>query len=830
MSAANSSERTDPLSHNVRSHEVTLAPGDEKFAVIFHASPIAMSLASLPDAAVYEVNQAWLDLLGFERHEVLGKTSTELGTIADPEGRLKLFDEFRRQGFVRNAEIAALTKQGARRMIRVYLRRVEIGGRPFILSSNEDITDRKKAEAALLESERRLAAELSGALRLQDLSTQLIKGGNTQSLFHQLLDTAIAITRADFGSIQRAAYDDGDSIVLHLLAQRGFHERSERHWGRVSLHATTTCGIALKSGARFSIYDVEQWDLVKGTADLEEYRRSGIAAMQSTPLISRAGRLLGVISTHWRVPYQPSENELRLVDVLARQAADLIDRTTAEEALQRQEVLLTTALTAARMIAWEWDPVADKISVSANLAEIYGLPREATIDNIGQAFSLVHPDDVARHRSIVMKAVAERGSYLSQFRIIRPIDDSVIWLEERAQVVCDVANEKFRLCGIVMDITDRKHAEDALRDADRRKDEFLATLAHELRNPLAPIRNAASVLKLKGLPDPESAWCRNVIDRHSQHMARLLDDLLDVSRISHGKLELRRESAELAAIVQETAEAIHPLLNGADRKLTIEIPSMPIYLDVDRVRMVQVLTNVLGNAVKYTDSGGQIHLSATREAKDVVISVLDDGIGIEPEALPRLFEIFSQTQLAMERSQGGLGIGLSLVRGVIELHGGTVEARSDGPGKGSEFIIRLPSAVRLRASEPFVATPLQQSVRSRRVLVVDDSKDSADSLAKLLDAMGHETRAVYDGEQAISAVEEFSPEVVLLDIGMPKLNGYDVCRRIRQRSNGDSICLIALTGWGGEDHRLHAAEAGFDRHVVKPVDAGAILGILTSLP
>jgi signal transduction histidine kinase/ActR/RegA family two-component response regulator len=371
----------------------------------------------------------------------------------------------------------------------------------------------------------------------------------------------------------------------------------------------------------------------------------------------------------------------------------------------------------------------------------------------------------------------------------------------------------------------------ALKEADRRKDEFLATLAHELRNPLAPIRNSVQFLLGKGNPDPESNWVLEVIDRQVRHMARLLEDLLDVSRISHQKLELRKERVELAAVIQHAIETSRPLIDSNGHELTITLPDERIDLDADPVRMAQVFSNLLTNAAKYTEAGGHIRLEGQLRGSAVVVSVKDDGVGITAETLPRIFDMFSQETSVLDRSQGGLGIGLALVRGLVELHGGTIEARSDGAGKGSEFIVRLPvpEAVPLEAKPSDAAAPSSGDLMPRRLLIVDDRKDSADSLAMLMRLAGHEVHTAYDGEEAIVAAENHVPEVVLLDIGMPRRNGYEACRHIRQQPWGRDMWLIALTGWGQEDDRRRTEEAGFDHHLVKPVDPDALIALLTSL-
>ncbi len=384
---------------------------------------------------------------------------------------------------------------------------------------------------------------------------------------------------------------------------------------------------------------------------------------------------------------------------------------------------------------------------------------------------------------------------------------------------------------VIIDIHERKLFEESLRHADRRKNEFLAMLAHELRNPLAPIRNAVHILKSKGPPDAEWVWSRDVIDRQVQQMTRLVDDLLDVSRISRNRLELRRQRVELAAVVDVALETSRPLLEASGHALTVTLPPEPIWLDADPVRLAQVFSNLLNNAAKYTAAGGHLHLAAEHPGSDVVVAVKDNGIGIAAEILPHIFEMFSQATPALDRSQGGLGIGLSLVKGLVELHGGSIVAHSDGLGEGSEFVVRLPVAVLTPVPEP--AQPGEEGAppgaAKCRLLIVDDLKDSADSLAMMLRLTGHEVQTAYDGEQAIEAAGVFRPDVVLLDIEMPKLNGYDACRRIREQPWGQTMYLVALTGWGQEEDRRRTEEAGFHHHVVKPVDPAALMKLLAEL-
>ena len=393
-------------------------------------------------------------------------------------------------------------------------------------------------------------------------------------------------------------------------------------------------------------------------------------------------------------------------------------------------------------------------------------------------------------------------------------------------------SERKRIEEQVAGLLEREEQQTArLREADRRKDEFLATLAHELRNPLAPIRNALQIMGLTGTSGAAAEQLRKTMDRQLTQMVRLVDDLLDVSRITRGTIELRKERVELAAVVASAVETSRPLIDAAGHELTITLPPEPLHLDADMTRMAQVFSNLLNNAARYTKQGGHIWLTAQRHGGEVVVKVRDTGLGIPADMLPKIFEIFTQVDQSLERSQGGLGIGLTLVKRLVEMHGGTVEAFSEGPGRGSEFVVRLPVMVETPKPippEPTVSEPT--TTTARRILVVDDNRDAATTLAMLLKFAGNETLTAYDGLEAVEAAATFRPDVILLDIGMPKLSGYDACRKIREQPWGKNMVLIALTGWGQEEDRRKSKDAGFNGHLVKPLDVTALKNLLAELP
>lgn len=369
-----------------------------------------------------------------------------------------------------------------------------------------------------------------------------------------------------------------------------------------------------------------------------------------------------------------------------------------------------------------------------------------------------------------------------------------------------------------------------LKRADQRKDEFLATLAHELRNPLAPVRAAVELLRMKGPDDPDLQWTRDVIDRQMKAMTRIIDDLMDLSRINQGKVELRREKVDLAKIVQGAVETSRPLIEEMGHQLTMTLPSGTMIVDADLIRLAQVFMNLLNNSAKYTERGGRIDLRAEIQGGDVVVSVKDTGIGIPADKLSNIFEMFSQVEGTLTRSRGGLGVGLSLVKRLVELHGGSVTARSDGLGKGSEFIVRLPIVVDQTYANPASDDGHKAAPASDlRILVVDDNKDAAETLARLLQRMGNTVHTAHDGEEGVAAAQAFRPDVVLCDIGLPKLNGYEVCRLMKQQTWDKKMVMVAVTGWGQEDNKRKAQEAGFDCHLTKPVDPQHLLHVLAGL-
>ena len=409
----------------------------------------------------------------------------------------------------------------------------------------------------------------------------------------------------------------------------------------------------------------------------------------------------------------------------------------------------------------------------------------------------------------------------------RPIDDSAAPIRGNVGAIRGAVL-------VFRDIKDRKQAEDALKEADRRKDEFLATLAHELRNPLAPIRNSLEVMKRSNGNLDLIEQSRSTMERQLGQMVRLVDDLIDVSRISRNKLELRKERVELAPIVQHAIEACRPLAERAGHELIIHVPAEPIFLNADAARLAQAFGNLLTNSCKFTEPGGRIEFTVQRVDQNAILKVKDNGIGIAPDKLTSVFEMFTQIDQSLERSQSGLGIGLTLVKRLVEMHDGEITAYSQGKGQGCEFVVKVPLLNDPVAQDDASNTASRTNDSSdnlprtaRRVLVVDDNRDSAMSLAMLLKMTGNDVQTAHDGLEALEKAESFLPDLILLDLGMPKLNGYAACSQMRQQSWGKAMTIIALTGWGQDEDRRKSKEAGFDGHLVKPVDHAALMRILT---
>jgi len=675
-------------------------------AASFLAAIVTSSQDAIVSKTVDGTIQSWNEgaerLFGYSAAEAIGKNIRLIIPADRASEEDQIIAHIRAGKRVDHFETIRVRKDGTLVPISVSISPIRNRAGEVIGASKiaRDISERIEVQERLQTSAARAAADLSAMARLREVgATCASPEGVDSDCLKEILDGALELSRAEKGNIQVL----DSSGVLTIAVQRGFDEPFLSFFSRVRAGDGSACGKAMQGTERIVVEDITQSELFAGQPSQQVLLDAGVRAVQSIPLVSSTGRILGIISTHFVRPHRPGERELQFLDLLARQAADYL----------------------------------------------------------------------------------ERKQYVQ-----------------------------------------------SLKDADRRKDEFLAMLAHELRNPLAAIRNAIQVLLLDASPAADLRRSREIIDVQAQHMVRLLDDLLDVSRISHDKLVIRKERLELKSILQDSVETIRPLAEDLRHKVTICLPPGSIYVHGDRVRLAQIFSNLLNNACKYTQRGGQIWLTSQPHGSDIVVSVKDSGIGISGEELSHVFDMFMQADKSVERSHGGLGLGLTLVKRLVEMHDGSIEAFSDGPGLGSEFVVRLPMQLD-SASEPTRHGPEKaakaEPAARRRVLVVDDNQGSAKSLAMLLNVAGHDTRMAHDGLEAVTLAEQFLPDVVLLDIGLPKLNGFDACQRIRQQAWGRSMKIVALTGWGQDDDRRKSSEAGFDQHLVKPVEFAELQKVLNGL-
>jgi PAS domain S-box-containing protein len=599
---------------------------------------------------------------------------------------------------------------------------------------------------------------------------------------------------------------DRDGIVLHAtgtgpqLCDLGLlpgYDWSERATG------TNGAGTALAANQAVAVVGPEHFNRW-----LHEY------TCTAAPLHAPDGTLLGAVALRTGVA-DGNPERLVLAASLARQIGQELTYRQEIRRIESHEGLLAALVESSdeAIIGKTLDGTI--LSWNSGAERLYG---HAAAEVKGRSISLLippgHPDELPE-----MLRRLKQGERIDHYETVRVRKDGKrVDVSLSISLIRDEAGQVVGASAIARDLSEQRRSE-RLAEADRRKDEFLALLAHELRNPLAPIPNAIQVLQDFSPADADLQWARDVIDRQVQHLTRLVDDLLDVSRISRGKINLQKECVKLAQVVADAVEIARPHVEARKHQLTVSQPPEPVWLEADATRLAQVVANLLNNAAKYTDKGGHIGLTVTREGEEAVLRVRDTGVGIAPEMLPHVFELFTQADRSLDRSQGGLGIGLTLVRHLVEMHGGQVRACSDGLGEGSEFVVRLPVLSRIgegggAREKPDLAFAAPSC---RRILLADDNEDFAELTGRLLERKGgHQVKVVYDGPAALAAARAFQPEVAFLDIGLPGLNGYDLARRLREEPGLEGLLLVALTGYGQEGDRRRALEAGFDEHLTKP--------------
>lgn len=811
--------------------------------------------------------------------------------------------------------------------------------------------ERARAEAALRASEVRLMADLKGMRRLDELHARLANENDLTTALKEILAVAVEFTGTDRGFVQLV---NEDRERLEIVAYHGYSPESVFIQHCLKQGSEPASDVVRRHGQRMCIEDVATFTSLESTRHREIFLAEDIRATCCIPMISRKGALVGVLCTQFRRPHHPSDDELRLIDLLCWTAAEYIERhrtvvalrqseerfrlmvegargfamfTTdaearitawnpaaeallgwtekeavgqpmeiiytpedrlagrpdeevaaalrfgravagrwhikkdltrfwgsgeltvvagtgavpygfvkvmrddtarklAEDALRESEERLRVAMSAADMGTWLWRVTPDEQIIDDSLRRLMGLQAGREVTTLDCFLQAVHVEDRERVRAEFQRCLAAGGDFNVEFRVTWP-DGAVHWLRDRGKTFPVGGSPQF-LTGAVVDVTERKRAEEVLQDADRRKDDFLALLAHELRNPLAPIRNGLQILRLSQQPEARERT-QEMMDRQLTHMVRLIDDLLDVSRINRDKMELRRARVLLSDVLSSAIETARPSIEAAGHELVLALPVKPVFLYADLTRLAQVFSNLLTNSAKYTESGGKIRFAAQLAGETVVVEVCDNGTGIPAESLPHVFDMFSQVDRSLERASGGLGIGLALVKGLVEMHGGSVAAASEGVGRGSRFTVRLPVMSAESESPPVnVPAPVHMPAK-RRILVVDDNRDSAQTMANMLHLWGNETALACDGVDAVERASIFRPDVILMDIGMPRLNGLDATRQIREQPWGHNMTIIALTGWGQESDRALSKEAGCDGHLVKPVSLADLEKMIDSV-
>jgi PAS domain S-box-containing protein len=665
---------------------------------------------------------------------------------------------------------------------------------------------------AVRESEERSAFLLA-------LSTELARIGEP----HELLCTALGRLRerlrAKQVSLAELDHQAREAILLTQVEEDG----SRIDISTVPIESLGVLAEESRRALTIAINDARH-DSRAQHLRASEFPALGLGALISVPLL-RGGlpvALLLVVAAERR---RWTSSEVELVERVADIVWPAFEKAHADRALAASEERLRLAQTVARVGAWEWDPTADQCFLSPECYELFGLEPSGP-HRLQELLERIEPEDVpAVEQALSDCRAASTRDF--EYRYRHPARGRR-WIHSKVGAVYHAGRQ--RIVGIHLDVTERKHAEEALQEVNQRKDEFLAMLAHELRNPLAPIRNAGQLLRLYAKGHPRLEWVRAVIERQSRHLTRLVDDLLDVSRIVRGQITLEKSVVELSDVVHHALETSRHLLRERNQELTVSLPSDSLRLEADLTRLAQVLANLLINAAKYTPEGGHIWIEAERRGQEIVLRVRDTGVGIAPSLLPRVFDLFTQGARTLDRAQGGLGIGLTLVKRIVDMHGGRVEARSAGPGTGSEFIVRLPLLARASAEPPAEQTesPETDQGARARVLVVDDNVDAAESIAMLLSLQGHEVRSVHAPEEALQVAAAFRPHLVLLDIGLPGMDGYEVARRLRSQRI-ESMRIVAITGYGQPSDRERTREAGFDQHLVKPIDPEALQSLLGSV-
>ncbi|MGQ0620410.1 MAG: PAS domain-containing protein [Panacagrimonas sp.] len=670
-----------------------------------------------------------------------------------------------------------------------------------------DETERRRLEQSLIESDARL--------RLLDAVGEATRNAhdpqNVMAITTRLLSQHLHATRS--------AYADVDPDHLGFTIRGDWAEEGvNSSTGAYSLALFGSRAVAeLGRGETLVIHDVDRELSPQDGADM--FNAIGVKAIICCPLVEDDG-LRAMMAVHSAIPRAWTRDEVALVEAVVERSWAHIERVRAQARLREREAFLDDLIQTVPAFLWAATAEGEIKYTSRWLHVFTGLGSDQMQARHWRLF--VHPDDLPELERKWATAVASGQPYLNHARF-RRADGVYRWLALRADPAMDGNGRVLGWYALGVDVHEHKEtldalagSESALRDADRRKDEFLATLAHELRNPLAPIRNGLHLLRMAAGDPAVTHRALAMMERQFGQLTRLVDDLLDVSRATLGIVELNRQPVSVVAVLDSAVETSRPLIDQFGVELIVSLPGEPLMIEADITRLTQVFGNLLNNAAKFSRRGGRIWLEAGRVDGAVRVAVRDEGIGIAEAMLSRVFELFVQADRSLERNRGGLGIGLTLARRLVEMHGGSIQAHSGGSNTGSEFIVRLPLADPAAAAIP--PRPRGSGSGALRILVADDNADAADGLALMLGLLGHELSVVYDGAQALALAREFRPDVVLLDIGMPLLNGLDTARQLRAEPWGAAMSLIALSGWGQDEDKSRSLDAGFDHHLVKPLD------------
>ena len=647
---------------------------------------------------------------------------------------------------------------------------------------------------------------------------------------HELVSTAMVRLRQQLGAAQvtLTEFDQERGQAVMLCQDRA--ESPNLQVVSLPLGPFESLGQAARKGQLTVLREASR-DSPNASLIDRWYGFEGVGAAVSAPLLLR-GNLVASLAVVHDSPRNWTAPEIELTRRVAEIVWPALEKARSDHALAISEQRLRLAQAVAQIGSWELNPDAGIVHFSAECYDLFGLKEHPQVELLQLWMSLIDARDRNALRDLI-DGCNRSGTAEAEFRYRHPVR-GLRWIHCRAGLI-DEGVPKL-IVGISLDVTERRKAEEALKDVNQRKDEFLAMLAHELRNPLAPIRNAAPILRAHSTGQPELEWARTIIERQTRHLMRLVDDLLDVSRMVRGKIVLRKSNVEMSELIQHAVDTSQPIIRARRHQLHVNIPKRPLALEGDLTRLAQAVSNLLNNAAKYTDEGGHIWLDVWTEKPQVLLRVRDTGPGISPTLLPHVFDLFTQAERTLDRSQGGLGVGLTLVKLLVEMHGGSVEARNVDSGHGAEFIVRLPAnrpdiaePLAIAASGPAQATRAQAKQEPMRILVVDDNVDAADSIALLLSIDGFEARSVHGATAALDAVPSFKPDVVLLDIGLPVMDGYEVAQRLRSRVPRQDMRIVALSGYGQPADRERAVQAGFDDYLVKPVEPSVLADLLRSM-